>query len=572
VIIPAYNDSKLIVETIESILDQTYSHIEIIVVDDGSTDDTEVVLKPVRQEITYVPRVHEGWAAATNDGIQHSKGVWFLAVRPGDVLQPQAIEKQVAFLTAHPTHDVVRTTDSLVVSDSMSEKTAEHAVRSAKSTSQTPVLPMFRRQAFAGTGFFDETGDDDNGAWARWMMVTKFARCCRIGALDEPLLSLSTALGEPFKEDRYRAEIADRWVAQIEASADAVQPVHDPAIKTTTKTGRSILIIGADDLGGMFSSMASAINKYTPHNCRVLMHQATGVSDPQTLLKLPREQHGITEVDNQARQWAEGADRLVFAAGIAPGAMRRDCRLEDTDELPFGKLDWREYSIRKECLAFLCSSPSVRGNYRWYHQRFAGRGWKVITASPDIYLNVPDSRFVLPILDLSVKEYTRPEFSMDSMAVVYNQRPVYATGGEEMLVPVAHRIRQKYGRRVLFGRCVDMTLAQSLIHRQGAHIGFDRISLGAPRFGLTSLENSALGLANIVYLDPFARSLLARTLGTDELPWFSPDSPDALYDTIDRLVADPDGLQKTMIQTAEWFRRCWSAEKMIRHLIRVLED
>jgi len=141
-----------------------------------------------------------------------------------------------------------------------------------------------------------------------------------------------------------------------------------------------------------------------------------------------------------------------------------------------------------------------------------------------------------------------------------------------MLGPVAARLKAKYADRVLFGRCAEMSLRETLRFRRRAHIGFDRVSLGAPRFGLTSVENSALGLVNLVYLDAFARALIARTLGTDDMPWVSVDSPETLYEVLDRLIGDPKHLQQQMMTTAEWVRRWWTAKQLVGCLTTVLEN
>jgi len=74
VVIPTYNGSKYILSTVLSALNQTYSPIEVIVVDDGSTEDIAAVLKPVISRIRYIRQENRGPAAARNHGILISKG------------------------------------------------------------------------------------------------------------------------------------------------------------------------------------------------------------------------------------------------------------------------------------------------------------------------------------------------------------------------------------------------------------------------------------------------------------------------------------------------------------------
>jgi hypothetical protein len=372
------------------------------------------------------------------------------------------------------------------------------------------------------------------------------------------------------EDDVYRTEVHRRWLAAIDSSGQRPVTTKAPATRTVSKTGLKLLMIGADDPGGMFSSFATALNNYTPHQCRVLVHQTRVAVDPQVVMTLPGRADNVGGFEQRLRELVNEADWLIFATGLAPGAARRNCRLEDTEELPFGPLDWRTYTSRKKCAAFICSSPSVRGNYHWYYQRFADRGWPVMTASPDIYRHVPGSHYVPPVVDLSATEYARADFSVGPVAVTFHERPSYAGGRHGLFVSLVGQLKKKHGDQILFGRCIEMAQKETLRFRQQIHIGFDRLSFGAPRFGLTSLENSALGLVNIVYLDEFARALLARVLGTAQLPWLSPDSSYALYEILDELVTNQDILQRRMRETAEWFHRFWTAETMIRRLTTIL--
>ena len=76
VIIPTFNRSKLVVNAIRSVLCQTYRDYEIIVVDDGSTDNTTQVIKPYMDRIRYVYQPNRGASAAQNRGVKLAKGDW----------------------------------------------------------------------------------------------------------------------------------------------------------------------------------------------------------------------------------------------------------------------------------------------------------------------------------------------------------------------------------------------------------------------------------------------------------------------------------------------------------------
>lgn len=74
VIIPTYNRSKLVRLTLESVLAQTYPNIEIIVVDDDSTDDTATVMEQYAGRITYIKQDNQGADRAVKTGIQDASG------------------------------------------------------------------------------------------------------------------------------------------------------------------------------------------------------------------------------------------------------------------------------------------------------------------------------------------------------------------------------------------------------------------------------------------------------------------------------------------------------------------
>ena len=97
VIIPTYNRSYMVGNAIRSALDQTYANKEIIVVDDGSEDDTEAVVKAF-PDVQYVLQEHGGQAAARNTGWKNSKGVYVSTLDSDDIWDPLFLEKSIAVL------------------------------------------------------------------------------------------------------------------------------------------------------------------------------------------------------------------------------------------------------------------------------------------------------------------------------------------------------------------------------------------------------------------------------------------------------------------------------------------
>lgn len=107
VIIPAFNAEKYILDAINSILSQTYQNYEIIVVNDGSTDNTEQIIKPYLNRIIYLYQDNKGVAAARNTGIKASKGEYIAFLDSDDVWSPEKLSIQVKFLNDHPDFDLV---------------------------------------------------------------------------------------------------------------------------------------------------------------------------------------------------------------------------------------------------------------------------------------------------------------------------------------------------------------------------------------------------------------------------------------------------------------------------------
>lgn len=98
VVIPTYNCARYLPSTIESVLAQTYRDLEIIVVDDGSTDDTESELHRYAPNLRYLKCAHKGAAAARNHGINASDCDYIALLDADDWWEPEKIEAQVAEL------------------------------------------------------------------------------------------------------------------------------------------------------------------------------------------------------------------------------------------------------------------------------------------------------------------------------------------------------------------------------------------------------------------------------------------------------------------------------------------
>lgn len=108
IIVPSYNRAEFIPATLDSILAQTFKDFELIFVDDGSTDDTEVILARYAnhdERIRYIKQSNSERAVARSNGMKHAQGEYIALVDSDDIWYPQKLEKQLEILERH--NDIV---------------------------------------------------------------------------------------------------------------------------------------------------------------------------------------------------------------------------------------------------------------------------------------------------------------------------------------------------------------------------------------------------------------------------------------------------------------------------------
>src|SRR6267142_4272392 len=96
VVIPNYNCGRFLAETLESVFAQTYPNVEVIVVDDGSTDDSLNVLESFAARVRVVRQANQGVSAARNAGIRESRGAFVAFLDADDLWHPEKLTKQIA--------------------------------------------------------------------------------------------------------------------------------------------------------------------------------------------------------------------------------------------------------------------------------------------------------------------------------------------------------------------------------------------------------------------------------------------------------------------------------------------
>ncbi len=102
VIIPSFNCAKFVTNAVDSVLAQTFTDYEIIVIDDGSTDNTKDVLSSFSGRITYIYQENRGLPGARNAGIRASRGEWVALLDADDEWYPNKLEEQMRVVVSTP--------------------------------------------------------------------------------------------------------------------------------------------------------------------------------------------------------------------------------------------------------------------------------------------------------------------------------------------------------------------------------------------------------------------------------------------------------------------------------------
>jgi glycosyltransferase involved in cell wall biosynthesis len=213
VIISTYNraHSHFVCDAIDSVLKQTFKDFEIIVVDDGSTDNTRQVLEKYGSNINYVYQQNMGRAETRNTGIKQAKGEYIAFLDDDDIWLPSKLQKQVAFLDSCPDIGLVHT--FLELNDKqgcMLPKETKSCLKAYKKAMKlgytyeqmsrlcvmTPSATMVRSRCLEKTGLFDPTVETCED----WDFYLRFALEYRIGTIAEPLVRIrfhetQTAMG-----------------------------------------------------------------------------------------------------------------------------------------------------------------------------------------------------------------------------------------------------------------------------------------------------------------------------------------------------------------------------------------
>jgi len=324
-VMPVYNTGATVLHALESLRAQSFGSMEIIVVNDGSTDDTREILRK-QPDIKLLDHPHRGIVPALNDGLAAATGQYIARMDADDLCYPDRIAKQVSFLDAFPDMGMV---GSRVKFGGDHEKQAGYAAyvdwinslidpaelalnRFIESPFAHPSV-MFRRELFEQFGSYRSGAfPEDYELWLRWM-----SHGMKAGKVDEELLIWNDPPNRLSRTDpRYNIDAFYETKAQYLSKWLATHNPHHP----------DVIVWGA---GRITRKRAAILAQYEIHithyvdiklrqlNCGTPVLQPEELPDPATCFILPmvgkrgaREQ--IRALLN-ARGFTEGKN-CIFAA------------------------------------------------------------------------------------------------------------------------------------------------------------------------------------------------------------------------------------------------------------------
>ncbi len=158
VIVPVFNAAKYLDEAIGSILAQTYPNVEVIAVNDGSTDVSLNVLENYASRITIIDSINKGTPAARNLGIQVAEGSYLAFLDADDIWHPEKLSTQMDLFDRTPNLDMTYCSfEEFLSPDLSAEQQSKRVVKSGVMSGALLGTTLILRDSFNRVGLFSET-------------------------------------------------------------------------------------------------------------------------------------------------------------------------------------------------------------------------------------------------------------------------------------------------------------------------------------------------------------------------------------------------------------------------------
>ena len=191
VIIPTYNRRNTLPRAVESVLNQTYKPIEIIVVDDGSTDGTKEMFSEMYPLVRYIYQANSGVSSARNTGINSASGAWIALLDSDDEWLPDKLDRQVKLLQDNAEIRFCHTNEIWIRNNVRINQKKKHQKYGGNIFNKcldicriSPSSSLFHTSVIKDVGLFDESLDvcEDYDMWLR--ITAKYP----VLFLDQPLI------------------------------------------------------------------------------------------------------------------------------------------------------------------------------------------------------------------------------------------------------------------------------------------------------------------------------------------------------------------------------------------------
>lgn len=265
VIIPTYNRADFLEAAIESVLTQTYPNIDLIVIDDGSTDLTNELVRKYADRLTYIYQINKGVAAARNRGIAENSNPLIAFLDSDDRFERRKIEIQVAAMQEDPTCLVSHTQEKWFRRGQFLNQKKKHRKESGHLFSRCLELcvigmstVMVQSEFFDRVGLFDETMPccEDYDLWLRASVSLPFL------LIDLPLtiknggrpdqLSVQHRVGM----DAYRIDSMVKLIESLNLNAEQVQQAQKELVAKCTILGNGCLKHGKTEQARYYLELA----------------------------------------------------------------------------------------------------------------------------------------------------------------------------------------------------------------------------------------------------------------------------------------------------------------------------
>lgn len=223
VIIPTFNRAHTILRALDSVFESTFKDFEVIVVDDGSTDETKELLQNYPRPIGLISCENSGVSTARNLGAQAATSKWLAFLDSDDEWLPQKLQKQLDFVSDHPQYKLLHSDEVWIRNGVRVNPKKRHQkwggevfLKCVEQCFISPSTCLIDREFFHQLGGFDESFVvcEDYDLWLRASL------CHPIGHINEPLIKkygghedqLSTRY---FAMDLWRLRALDRLVPKV---------------------------------------------------------------------------------------------------------------------------------------------------------------------------------------------------------------------------------------------------------------------------------------------------------------------------------------------------------------------